>query len=80
MSLTSRNSESKIPNVKVTSEFGDVSRQSLPPRGHPYCLHPDGTMANKVTNPETYQPVCPIFKGVQVTVEPAPDEKVSELY
>jgi len=35
-----------------------------------------GPWANQVTNPNTWSTGMPNFKGVKVTIEPAPNEKV----
>ena len=37
---------------------------------------PMGPWANQVTSPNTYPTGMPHFKGVKVTIEPAPNEKV----
>jgi len=69
----------KSTNVKVTSEYGDVIVKAVAATQGPHpgmAFIPMGPWANKVTSMETYSTGMPTFKGVPVTVEPAPEEKV----
>lgn len=69
----------KNTNVKVTSEFGEVivkaveASQALHP-GEAYI--PMGPWANSVVSTKTYSTGMPTFKGVPITIESAPNEKV----
>jgi formylmethanofuran dehydrogenase subunit D len=69
----------KNTNVKVTSDFGSVVVKAIPATQGPHpgvAFIPMGPWANKVTSTETYSTGMPTFKGVPITIEPAPTEKV----
>lgn len=66
-------------NVRVKSDYGAVIVKAIEAEQGPnpgLCWIPMGPWANMVVNPRTYSMGMPTFKGVPVTIEPAPDEKV----
>lgn len=66
-------------NVRVTSAYGSVVVKAVDATQGPHPgigFIPMGPWANAVINPKTFSTGMPTFKGVPVTVEPAPDEKV----
>lgn len=66
-------------NVRVTSAYGSVVVKAVEATQGPHpgiAFIPMGPWANAVVNPKTYSTGMPTFKGVPVTVEPAPNEKV----
>ncbi|UUX91564.1 molybdopterin dinucleotide binding domain-containing protein [Methanoplanus endosymbiosus] len=66
-------------NVRVASQHGWVIVKAIKATQGPHPglgWIPMGPWANRVIDPNTYSMGMPTFKGVPVTVEPAPDEKV----
>lgn len=66
-------------NVKVTTEFGSVILRAIKSiRGpHPKMVFiAYGPWASMVSDPETHGSGMPSLKGMQGTIEPAPDQKV----
>ena len=69
----------KNTNVRVTSEYGSVVVKAIEATQGPHpgiAFIPMGPWANQVTSPETYSTGMPHFKGVMVTITPAPGETV----
>ena len=69
----------KNSNVRVTSDFGSVIVKAIEATQGPHpglAWIPMGPWANMVVDTNTYSTGMPTFKGTQVTVEPAEDEKV----
>jgi formylmethanofuran dehydrogenase subunit D len=65
--------------VRVRSAYGEVVVRAVKATQGPHpglVFIPMGPWANQVTNPNTWSTGMPNFKGVRVTVEPAPNEKV----
>ncbi|WP_424356777.1 molybdopterin dinucleotide binding domain-containing protein [Methanocella sp. MCL-LM] len=65
--------------VKVVSPYGSVLVRAVKATQGPHpglAFIPMGPWANQVISPETYSTGMPSFKGVQVTIEPAPGETV----
>jgi formylmethanofuran dehydrogenase subunit D len=66
-------------NVLVTSEYGEVVVKAI---RSPYGPHPGivfipmGPWANQVVNPDTKTTGMPSFKGIPVTITPAPGQKI----
>lgn len=66
-------------NVRVASQYGWVIVKAIKATQGPHPglgWIPMGPWANRVIDPNTYSMGMPTFKGVPVTVEPAPEEKV----
>lgn len=66
-------------NVKVTTAFGSVILRAVKSiRGpHPKMVFiAYGPWASMVSDPETHGSGMPSLKGMQGTIEPAPDQKV----
>jgi formylmethanofuran dehydrogenase subunit D len=66
-------------SVRVKSAFGEVVVRAVKASQGPHpglVFIPMGPWANQVTSPNTYSTGMPHFKGVKVTIEPAPNEKV----
>jgi formylmethanofuran dehydrogenase subunit D len=66
-------------NVKVTTAFGSVILRAVKSiRGpHPKMIFiAYGPWASMVSDPETHGSGMPSLKGMQGTIEPAPDQKV----
>jgi formylmethanofuran dehydrogenase subunit D len=66
-------------SVRVKSAYGSVVVRAVKATQGPHpglVFIPMGPWANQVTNPNTWSTGMPNFKGVRVTVEPAPNEKV----
>jgi formylmethanofuran dehydrogenase subunit D len=65
--------------VEVKSDYGQVMVKAM---RSPYGPHPGivfipmGPWANQITNPDTDTTGMPSFKGIQVTITPAPGQKV----
>lgn len=65
--------------VRVKSAYGEVVVRAVKATQGPHpglVFIPMGPWANQVTNPNTWSTGMPNFKGVKVTIEPAPNEKV----
>jgi formylmethanofuran dehydrogenase subunit D len=65
--------------VRVKSAYGEVVVRAVKTTQGPHpglVFIPMGPWANQVTSPNTYSTGMPHFKGVKVTIEPAPNEKV----
>jgi formylmethanofuran dehydrogenase subunit D len=65
--------------VKVKSAYGEVVVRAVKATQGPHpglVFIPMGPWANQVTSPETYSTGMPHFKGVIVTITPAPNEFV----
>ncbi|HTY91467.1 MAG TPA: molybdopterin dinucleotide binding domain-containing protein [Methanocella sp.] len=65
--------------VRVKSAYGEVVVRAVKATQGPHpglVFIPMGPWANQVTSPNTYSTGMPHFKGVKVTIEPAPNEKV----
>ncbi|MCD1294084.1 molybdopterin dinucleotide-binding protein [Methanocella sp. CWC-04] len=65
--------------VKVRSDHGEVIVKAVKATQGPHpglAFIPMGPWANQVIDPKTYSTGMPHFKGVRITVEPAPGEKV----
>jgi formylmethanofuran dehydrogenase subunit D len=65
--------------VRVKSAHGEVVVRAVKATQGPHpglAFIPMGPWANQVTNPNTWSTGMPNFKGVRVTIEPAPNEKV----
>jgi formylmethanofuran dehydrogenase subunit D len=65
--------------VRVKSAHGEVVVRAVKATQGPHpglVFIPMGPWANQLTNPETYSTGMPHFKGVIVTIEPAPNETV----
>jgi formylmethanofuran dehydrogenase subunit D len=65
--------------VRVCSAFGEVVVRAVKATQGPHpglVFIPMGPWANQVINPYTYSTGMPHFKGVKVTIVPAPNEKV----
>lgn len=65
--------------VRVKSAYGEVVVRAVKTTQGPHpglVFIPMGPWANQVTSPNTYSTGMPHFKGVRVTIEPAPNEKV----
>ncbi|MGZ4882938.1 MAG: molybdopterin dinucleotide binding domain-containing protein [Halobacteriota archaeon] len=66
-------------NVSVKSDYGEVVVKALK---SPYGPHPGivfipmGPWANQVVNPDTDTTGMPSYKGIMVTITPAPGAKV----
>ena len=66
-------------SVRVTSAHGTVIVKAVEATQGPHPglgWIPMGPWANRVIDPNTYSMGMPTFKGVPITVEPAPSEKV----
>jgi len=66
-------------SVRVKSDYGSVVVRAVKATQGPHpglVFIPMGPWANQVTNPNTWSTGMPNFKGVKVTIEPAPNEKV----
>lgn len=66
-------------NVRVKSADGEVVVRAVKTTQGPHpglVFIPMGPWANQVTSPNTYSTGMPHFKGIKVTIEPAPNEKV----
>ncbi len=66
-------------SVRVKSAHGEVVVRAVKASQGPHpglVFIPMGPWANQVTNPNTWSTGMPNFKGVKVTIEPAPNEKV----
>jgi formylmethanofuran dehydrogenase subunit D len=66
-------------NVRVKSAYGEVVVRAVKTTQGPHpglVFIPMGPWANQVTSPNTYSTGMPHFKGVKVSIEPAPNEKV----
>jgi formylmethanofuran dehydrogenase subunit D len=65
--------------VEVKSDYGQVFVKAM---RSPYGPHPGivfipmGPWANQITNPDTDTTGMPSFKGIPVTITPAPGQKV----
>lgn len=69
----------KNTNVKVTSDYGSVIVKAITATQGPHpgmAFIPMGPWANKLSSTETYSTGMPTFKGVPITIESAPSEKV----
>lgn len=69
----------KNTNVKVTSDYGSVVVKAIPATQGPHpgvAFIPMGPWANKLSSTETYSTGMPTFKGVPITIESAPTEKI----
>jgi formylmethanofuran dehydrogenase subunit D len=65
--------------VRVKSAYGEVVVRAVKATQGPHpglVFIPMGPWANQVTGTNTYSTGMPNFKGVKVTIEPAPNEKV----
>ncbi|MCD1294608.1 molybdopterin dinucleotide-binding protein [Methanocella sp. CWC-04] len=65
--------------VKVRSDHGEVIVKAVKTTQGPHpglVFIPMGPWANQVINPKTYSTGMPHYKGVKVSIEPAPGEKV----
>ena len=65
--------------VKVKSAYGEVVVRAVKATQGPHpglVFIPMGPWANQVTMPVTYSTGMPHFKGVKVTIEPAPNAVV----
>jgi len=65
--------------VRVKSAYGEVIVRAVKTTQGPHpglVFIPMGPWANQVTMPYTYSTGMPHFKGVKVTIEPAPNETV----
>jgi formylmethanofuran dehydrogenase subunit D len=65
--------------VRVKSAYGEVVVRAVKATQGPHpglVFIPMGPWANQVSNPNTWSTGMPHFKGVKVTIEPAPNEKV----
>lgn len=65
--------------VRVTSAYGSVIVKAVRTNQGPHPglgWIPMGPWANRLTDPNTYSMGMPTFKGIPVTVEPAPNERV----
>lgn len=66
-------------SVRVKSAHGSVVVRAVKATQGPHpglVFIPMGPWANQVTNPNTWSTGMPNFKGVRVSIEPAPNEKV----
>jgi formylmethanofuran dehydrogenase subunit D len=66
-------------NVRVKSAYGQVIVRAVKTTQGPHpglVFIPMGPWANQVTGTNTESTGMPQFKGVPVTIEPAPDEEV----
>lgn len=66
-------------NVRVKSAYGQVIVRAVKTTQGPHpglVFIPMGPWANQVTGTNTESTGMPQFKGVPVTIEPAPEEKV----
>ncbi len=66
-------------NVRVKSAYGEVVVRAVKATQGPHpglVFIPMGPWANQVTGTNTYSTGMPMYKGVKVTIEPAPNEKV----
>ncbi len=66
-------------SVRVRSADGEVVVRAVKATQGPHpglVFIPMGPWANQVTGSKTYSTGMPMFKGVKVTIEPAPNEKV----
>ncbi len=66
-------------SVRVKSAYGQVVVRAVKATQGPHpglVFIPMGPWANQVTNPNTWSTGMPNFKGVKVSIEPAPNEKV----
>ncbi len=68
--------------VRLTSDFGSIVLRALESTRapHPGVVYvPYGFWVNQIVDPQTHSIGMPSFKGVPITIEPAPDESVPDI-
>jgi len=69
-------------HVRLTSDFGSIVLRALESTRapHPGVVYvPYGFWVNQIVDPQTHSIGMPSFKGVPITIEPAPDESVPDI-